>query len=55
MNTDKQKPEEYPYGDGDIPEIDLPGSSNVWTDIPPEFGAGERGEPLERPQHTETE
>lgn len=26
-----------PYGDGDIPEIDLPGKANTSNDIPNEF------------------
>lgn len=26
-----------PYGDGDIPEIDLPGKANASTDIPDEL------------------
>jgi len=29
---------EYDYGDGDIPEIDLPKPNNVTVDIPKEFG-----------------
>lgn len=30
-----------PYGDGDIPEIDLPGKANATQEIPSEFPGGQ--------------
>lgn len=34
-----------PYGDGDIPEIDLPGKANASNDFPVEFpGRGSSGQ-----------
>lgn len=45
---EKNQPYEFDYGDNDTPEIDLPKSDNVWTNIPPRTPS-EESQPLEDP------